>query len=120
MIRVFILAPTPMMRAGLRTMLTTANLEVVGEAPAPNGYIEEFSTIDVIVLADEKLLEDVGRIVTGSRSLALVVLSDSDERLTSMLRTLPLRGWSIAPLDAPATQLQAAILAAAEGFIALP
>lgn len=104
-------------------MLTTANFEVVGEAseaPAPNDILERFSAIDVIVVADEKLLEDVGRIVTGSRTLALVVLSDSDERQTSILRRLPLRGWSIAPLDAPATQLQAAIAAAAEGFIALP
>jgi len=112
-----------MIRAGLRAMLTTANFEVVGEAseaPAPNDILERFSAIDVIVVADEKLLEDVGRIVTGSRTLALVVLSDSDERQTSILRRLPLRGWSIAPLDAPATQLQAAIAAAAEGFIALP
>jgi NarL family two-component system response regulator YdfI len=123
MIRVFIIAPIPMIRAGLHAMLTTANLEVVGEAseaPAPNDILEGFSAIDVIVVADEKLLEDIGRIVTGSRSLALVVLSDSDERLTSTLRRLSLRGWSIAPLDAPATQLQAAIVAAAEGFIALP
>ncbi len=109
-----------MMRAGLHAMLTTASLEVVGEATAPNGFIEGLSAIDVIVVADERQLEDVGRVVTGSRTVALVVLSDSDERPISMLRAFSLRGWSVVPLDAPATQLEAAVIAAAEGLIALP
>lgn len=120
MIRVFIIAPTPMMRAGLQAMLTTAGLEVVGEATTPNGFVEELSPIDVIVVADERQLEEVGRIVTSSRSIALVVLSDSDERPVSMLRAFSLRGWSVVPLNAPASQLEAAVVAAAEGLIALP
>lgn len=101
-------------------MLTTANLEVVGEATAPNGFVDELSAIDVIVVADERQLEEVGRAVAGSRSIALVVLSDSDERPISMLRAFSLRGWSVVPLDAPASQLEAAVVAAAEGLIALP
>lgn len=120
MIRVFLIAPTPMMRAGLHAMLTTASLQVVGEATAPNGFVEELSAIDVIVVADEKQLEDVGRLVTGSRSVALVVLSDSDERPISILRAFSLRGWGVVPLDASAPQLEAAVIAAAEGLIALP
>ncbi len=109
-----------MMRAGLHAMLTTANLEVVGEATAPNGFVDELSAVDVIIVADERQLEEVGHIVTGSRAVALVVLSDSDERPISMLRASPLRGWSVVPLDAPASQLEAAVVAAAEGLIALP
>ena len=120
MIRVFIIAPTPMMRAGLHAMLTTAGLEVVGEASAPDGFVEELSAVDVIVVADERQLEEVGRIVTGSRSIALVILSDSDERPVAMLRTFSLRGWSVVPMNAPASQLEAAVVAAAEGLIALP
>ena len=120
MIRVFIIAPTPMTRAGLHTMLTTAGLEVVGEATALNGFVEELSAIDVIVVADEKQLEEVGRVVMGSRSVAIVVLSDSDERPISMLRAFSLRGWGVVPLDAPATQLEAAVIAVAEGLIVLP
>jgi DNA-binding NarL/FixJ family response regulator len=120
MIRVFIIAPTPMMRAGLHAMLTTASLEVVGEATALEGFVEELSSIDVIVVADERQLEEVGLIITGSRSIALVVLSDNDERLGSMLRAFSLRGWSIVPMNAPASQLEAAVVAAAEGLIALP
>jgi len=120
MIRVFIIAPTPMMRAGLHAMLTTAGLEVVGEASASDGFVEELSAIDVIVVADERQLEEVGRIVTGSRSIALVILSDSDERPVAMLRTFSLRGWSVVPMNAPASQLEAAVVAAAEGLIALP
>ena len=120
MIRVFIIAPTPMMRAGLHAMLTTAGLEVVGEASASDGFVEELSAVDVIVVADERQLEEVGRIVTGSRSIALVILSDSDERPVAMLRTFSLRGWSVVPMNAPASQLEAAVVAAAEGLIALP
>ena len=101
-------------------MLTTAVLEVVGEATAPDRFVEELSAIDVIVVADERQLDEVGRIVTGSRSIALVVLSDSDERPVSMLRTFSLRGWSVVPMNAPASQLEAAVVAAAEGLIALP
>ncbi len=36
------------------------------------------------------------------------------------LRALDLRGWGMVPLDAPATQLQAAVMAAAQGLITLP
>jgi DNA-binding NarL/FixJ family response regulator len=120
MIRVFIIAPTPMMRAGLHAMLTTASLEVVGEATAADGFVEELSAVDVVIVADERQLEEVGRIVTGSRSIALVVLSDNDERPVSILRSFSLRGWSVIPMNAPASQLEAAVIASAEGLIAVP
>jgi DNA-binding NarL/FixJ family response regulator len=120
MIRVFIIAPTPMMRAGLHAMLTTASLEAVGEATAADGFVEELSAVDVVIVADERQLEEVGRIVTGSRSIALVVLSDNDERPVSILRSFSLRGWSVIPMNAPASQLEAAVIASAEGLIAVP
>ena len=101
-------------------MLTTPGLEVMGEATVPDGFVEELSAVDVIVVADDRQLEEVGRIVSGSRSIALVVLADNDERPVSMLRTFSLRGWSVVPMNAPAAQLEAAVVAAAEGLIALP
>lgn len=120
MIRVFVIAPTPMMQAGLRTMLTTAGMQVVGEAALPDRLVRGISDIDVIVVAEEKLLEDVEGTLVDNSSIALVVLSNNDERLISELNAKSLRGWAILPLDAPTTQLQAAVLAVAEGFVTLP
>jgi len=57
MIRVFVIAPTPMMRVGLSTILTTQDMQVVGEAAMLAGSTIELSGIDVIVLAEEELLE---------------------------------------------------------------
>jgi len=108
MIRVFIVAPTAMMRAGLRTMLASTGIQVVGESSASDGFVAELSNIDVIIVADETLLEDVGRTVANNRVAAIVVLSDNEERTLSMLRTLTVGGWSIVPMDTSAEQFQAA------------
>ena len=121
MIRVFVVASTPMMLAGLLTMLTTPELQVVGETSIPGELPGELPMIDVIVV-DELLLEVVRRAMTnnGNGTVALVVLTNNDEGPLSVLRTLSLRGWSIVPLDATTAQLQASIVAAAQGFITLP
>jgi len=106
------------MRAGLRTTLTTADMQVVGEASVPDEVINK--GIDVIVVADEMLLEDVGHAVADNTEIALVVLASSDDRPVLALRRLSLRGWSIVPLDATPAQLQASVMAAAQGLVALP
>ncbi len=123
MIRVFVIAPTPMMRAGLQTMLTTANMQVVGESAEPASFVAAMPDIDVIVVAEEKVLEYVVRAVhtaTGGGTIAIVVLSNSDEYPASVLRQQLLSGWSIVPLDVSTARLQAAIAAAAQGFVTLP
>lgn len=123
MIRVFVIASTPMMRAGLQTMLTTADMQVVGAAAEPASFVAAMPDIDVLVVAEEKLLEDVARTIGSSQSegtLAIVVLSSNDEYPTSVLRSLSLSGWSIVPLDVSTARLQTAIVAAAQGFVTLP
>jgi DNA-binding NarL/FixJ family response regulator len=121
MIRVFVVASTPMMLAGLRTMLATPDLQVVGETSIPAELSGELPAIDVFVV-DELLLEEVRRAMTnnGNGKVALVVLTNNDEGPLSVLRTLSLRGWSIVPLDATTAQLQASVVAAAQGLITLP
>ena len=121
MIRVFVVASTPMMLAGLRTMLTTPDLQVVGETSMPGELPGELPAIDVIVV-DELLLEEVRRAMTnnGNVTVALVVLTNNDEGPIPVLRTLSLRGWGIVPLDATTAQLQASVAAAAQGLITLP
>lgn len=120
MIRVSIAAPTPMMRAGLRAMLaSSAEVQVVGEGASLVEAASELPNADVLVVTDEELPEDWGRTISDDGAQAIVVLSD-DERPASALNRLPLRGWAIVPRDAGASELQAAVLAAAQGMVVLP
>lgn len=124
MTHVFVLAPTPMMQAGLRTMLTGAGIQITGESSIPTDIIAELPAIDV-VFVDELLLEEAGRVLTNintteTPSVTFVVLTNDVERSVALLRSFPLRSWSIVPVDATASQLQAAVVASAEGFVVLP
>ncbi len=119
MTRVFVIAPTPMMQAGLRTMLTGTEVQVVGASSSADAASTELAEIDVIVV-DETLLEDVGRTLTNIGLIAFVVLTNNIERSLALLRSLSLRSWSVVPLNVTAAQLQAAVVAVAQGFVVLP
>lgn len=120
MIRVFVVAPAPMLRVGLRTILTTGDMQVIGEASMPAEIGTDLAGIDVIVLAEEELLEGLQRAVAGNRTPALVILSSNNIRLAAMLQALSPHGWGVVPVDASTAQLQAAVTAAAQGLITLP
>jgi DNA-binding NarL/FixJ family response regulator len=120
MIRAFVIAPTPMTQAGLRTLLAGSNIQIAGEAAHLSSETFQQPDIDVIVLADGSLLKDAGRAVANDSTPALVVLSASSERLIPLLHALGLRGWGIVPPDAPAELLQAAVTAASQGLVTLP
>lgn len=122
MIRVFVVAPTPMMIAGLRAMLTTTEIEVVGAVASFAEINIKLPAIDVIVV-DYLLLDEVVRAVraiTNDGRIALVVLTNNDERPLTILRNLSLRGWSLVPVGATSVELQAAVTAVAQGFVVLP
>ncbi len=118
MTNVFIAAPTPMMRAGLRAMLETNDLHVVGEAPSLADLRGALQNVDVLVVTNDLLFENIVRQVIGDGQMALVLLSDS-EQSAGLLRTLPLRGWSIVPPDASAAEAQAAVASVAQGLVVL-
>ena len=119
MIRVLVVAPTPLLRAGLHTMLVTPEIQVVGEVSTPDLLDSEWSGVDVVVV-HESLAEVAARRpgAGGGPVPALIVLSD-DERLAATLRALPLRSWGLVPPAATAAELQAAVAAAAQGLIVL-
>src|SRR3712207_2516757 len=112
--RAFVVAPTPVTRAGLRSML--ANIEgtgvrVVGEAaspPAPDP--SALAEADLIVLADEELLEEVALAVAEDGPRTFLLIADGG-RAVVRLRALPLRGWGVVPPDAPPEQFAAATTA---------
>jgi DNA-binding NarL/FixJ family response regulator len=120
MIHVFVVARTPMTRVGLRTILTNGDMQVVGEAAMLAEPAIELSTIDVIVLAEEELLEGLQRMVGEGTAPAIVVLSSNNNRLQTMLNTLSPQGWGVVQPDATTTQLQAAVMAAAQGLRVIP
>ena len=120
MIRVFVIAPTPMMRVGLSTILTNQDMQVVGEAAMLAGSTIELSGIDVIVLAEEELLEDLQFSVAEGSAPALVVLSSNNIRLPAILNALSPQGWGIVQPDASTAQLQVAVMAAAQGLRVIP
>jgi DNA-binding NarL/FixJ family response regulator len=121
--RVFVVAATPTMRAGLRTMLETAEesgVLVVGEAPStagPEGFPGD-SEADVFLVVDDGALETAA-LAYEDGTRALVLLSE-DEGAVSRLRGLPLRGWGVLPPDASPEELGTAVLAAAQGLAVLP
>ena len=119
--RAFVVAPTPVTRAGLRSMLAGVegtDVRVVGEAgPSAAPDPSALSEADVVLLADEELLEDAAIAEDGTQ--ALVLISDDDHAIPR-LRALPLRGWGLVPPDAPPEELAAAASAAAQGLIVLP
>ena len=120
--RVFVVAPTPTMRAGLRSMLAaveTADLLVVGEAGLSAGPVPPLSGADVVLVADEELLEETALSVSEDATQSLLLLSE-DEGIASRLRTLSLRGWGVVPPDAPSEELGAAVAAVAQGLTVLP
>ena len=121
--RVFVVAPTPVTRAGLRAMLANiegADVRVVGEAASPTAPdLSALSEADVLLLADEELLEEAAIAAAEDGTQALVLISD-DDHAVSRLRGLPFRSWGIVPPDAPPEELAAAALAVAQNLIVLP
>ncbi len=115
------MAPTPVTRAGLRSMLANAegtDVRVVGEASSPTDP-SELSEADVVLLANEELLEEASFAVAEDGTQALVLISE-DDHAVSRLRAMQLRGWGVVPPDAPPEELAAAVAAAGQGLIVLP
>lgn len=118
--RIFILAPTPMMQAGLHSLLTSNEIQIIGTSAQPGALSEIATDIDVVVVADELLLEELAPTLANIHTVALVLLTNNEERILPRLRALDVRGWGVVPLDASALQLQASIQAVAQELVILP
>lgn len=116
MIRVYILAPTLMARAGLRAVLE-AGTRIVGEGDGSS--VPGLTEADVVLVDGDGLLDEVADAVTEVGAQAVVVISE-DERSIRMLQELPLRGWGVVALDASPGELEATVGAVAEGLVVLP
>ena len=122
--RVFVVAPTPMARAGLRAMLDAVegtDVRVSGESGSPADPLPgtPLSASEVVLLADEELLDETALALAEDGAQGLVLLSDGGGA-ASRLRALPLKGWGVLPPDAPPEELGVAVAAAAQGLVVLP
>lgn len=122
------MALSPVVRAGLRSMLAgsegEAELEVVGEAAALAGPDARLLGVaDVVLVADEELLEDAALVLAEDGTQALLALAAGEgvvERLRSLAPAALPGGWGVAPLDAPPEELRAAVVAVGRGLVVLP
>ncbi|MCA1730696.1 MAG: hypothetical protein LC751_15225 [Actinobacteria bacterium] len=120
--RVFIVAPTPFARAGLRSLLEEvgagADVIVVGEASSLDEPEPALLEADVVIVAGDETLEETARTVAEEGTQAMLVLSE-DDRSVSVLRALAPGGWGVVSPDAPLEELSAAIVAVARGLVVL-
>jgi len=119
MTRVLIAAPAPALRAGLRALVATTELQIAGETATLAVLDVDLASVDILLLADGELLADAARILPEDARLALLLLG-SDGRAAPLLRSLPLAGWGILPLSSSSAELQAALSAVARGLVVLP
>lgn len=125
--RVFIVAPTPFARAGLRSMLEgdeagaeiNAGVLVVGEADSLVEPGPELSEAGVVVVAGDESLEEATRAVAEEGTQAILLLSD-DDRSVPVLRELAPRGWGVVSPDALPEEIGAAVTAVARGLVVMP
>ena len=109
MISVAVASRFPAVRLGLKALLDGESLRVISEI---SSLTEDTHDADVIV-TDDPNLED------WNARAALVVLTDDENVIARILELSP-RGWALVAPDAPASELRAAIHAAANGLAALP
>jgi NarL family two-component system response regulator YdfI len=123
-IRVFIVAASPLSRANLKSLLRTRKVEIVGSGPNLETLWDQPPDVEVdIVLVEasgdhfEETIDSLNQSQTSSEA-AVVVLSDRSEpgRLAEALRA---GVRAILPSDASPDQIIASLEAAAAGLIVL-
>jgi two-component system, NarL family, response regulator YdfI len=115
LIRVLIVAPSPALRAGLRTLLSSDDeIKIFGEADRWNTSIDEINEADVMIMSasSASFLDDE---MAASSSASILILSDDPLNVREMMRSQS--AWGILPLDASAEELLAAIHALSQGLI---
>lgn len=115
MIRIYILAPSPALRAGLRALLNSGDFQVVAEGATLDGPLEA----DLLLAMGPYTPAALARLAPTDGAIALVLLSD-ELRVAGELRDMPLRGWALVSPDVGAHELAAAVSAAANGMVVLP
>jgi DNA-binding NarL/FixJ family response regulator len=112
-IRVLLAAPSPALRAGLRSLLAAdSRVDVIGEAARLNDF-DELEADVIIASALTASFPDFELPLPDS--ISILLLTDSPLTSSDALRARPT--WGILPNDASPEELLAAVHALAEGLI---
>jgi DNA-binding NarL/FixJ family response regulator len=115
LIRVLLIAPIPAMRAGLRTLISDADIQITGEATRLDSIDPAQIEADVLIYAPASA-SSRGLLPDSISSASLLILCNEPSTIAPVLRTQG-RPWGILPLDATREELLASIQALAEGLI---
>ena len=120
-VRVFVVAPTPFARAGLRAMLEEAGADVL---VVGRGSLDEAGSAlleaDVVVVSGDESLEETARAVAEEGGMQAILVLSEDERPLPVLREFASGGWGVVSPDALPEELAAAVFAVARGLVVLP
>lgn len=116
MISIFIIGPTPALRAGMRALLTHPDIQINGESALA---LRPLALNNEVIVATGDDLRPLLRELATDNGRSIVVLSN-DQQLLPFLAELPLHGWAWLSPDVAADELRAGVFAAAQGLIAFP
>ena len=121
MIRVFIVAASPLARAGLENLLAARGLEIVGSAASVDGVSSQLLDAEAILIdtsgePSDSVLESLAESDLASEA-ALVVLVDHPSDSSAEALRAGVR--AVLPSDVSPGQLVAALQAAASGLVVL-
>ena len=72
------------------------------------------------MIADDILLEDAVRTIPRDEMVALVVMTNNEQKAFSLLRSLKVQSWGILPTTASALYLQGTVISVAQGSVVFP
>ena len=133
MIRVLLIAPIPAMRAGLRALISDADIQIAGEATRLDSIDPTQIEADVLIYASAsassldastfrlRQAQDDASLSAGLppnsvSSASLLILCNDPSTFAPALRSQG-RAWGILPLETTREELLASIHALAEGLI---
>lgn len=126
-LRVMVFATSPVLRAGLLSLLSPEasrlgfEIEAPGPLPTEPEFLPDPGEFDVVALvADETLDEDFLRSLSDSVGGIVLLQEDGrDFQRVSVLLELDLGGWAVLPRDSSPAEISVALLAAARGLVTM-
>jgi DNA-binding NarL/FixJ family response regulator len=116
LIRVLLAAPSPALRAGLRSLLSLDDqIRIVAEANGSGDSLQEETEADVVITTSASVVSFPVVGAGAADEAAILFLSDDPLDVREWMRSA--RPWGILPLDSSAEELRAAVRALSEGLI---
>ncbi len=116
MIDVLLVAPSPALRAGLRSLLSAdAEIRIVAERGRWAGMQDTQDEVDVVITTSTSLLSS--SLEDGDASPTVPVLFIGDEPAAARAAARTLAAWGALPQETSASELCAAVRALAQGLV---